>query len=403
MEEGWIEEFRALLDAAVARRLVADVPVGCFLSGGIDSSIVTALAMRHGGRERVKAFSIGFNEATFDETRYARLVAEHVGADHQVEILSVHRALDILPDLPHVWTSRSPTLDPANVSAVSACAASGHRRPRRRRRRRIAGRIRSVPCPALRTLVRKNGAEARASWPVVAVTRLPVSHRYMSLDFRLKRTLARHGSCRASAASGVDVAARTRRNWSNCSARRSISTKSTAKRSTPGTDARRPIRSSARSAFYIRLYLQDDILVKVDRASMLHSLEVRAPFLDNRTGRISAPPARADEIARRHQQMDSPPLRRGVAATRGAVTEQAGIRAYPSDAGFATVLCHCPSRVVCSIGRSGSRNCRNMRGSRPIIVPICGARICWQHRTSPLRWRHPPFQRWLRNEVNSCR
>jgi asparagine synthase (glutamine-hydrolysing) len=98
-EAALIDEFGAKLDAAVARRLVADVPVGCFLSGGIDSSVVTALAMRHAGHDRIKAFSIGFDEASFDETRFARMVAQHVGADHQVETLSIQRALDILPDL----------------------------------------------------------------------------------------------------------------------------------------------------------------------------------------------------------------------------------------------------------------------------------------------------------------
>jgi asparagine synthase (glutamine-hydrolysing) len=70
-EERWTEELTAHLESAVKRRLVADVPVGCFLSGGIDSSVVAALAVRHTGRERLKTFSIGFDEATFDETRYA--------------------------------------------------------------------------------------------------------------------------------------------------------------------------------------------------------------------------------------------------------------------------------------------------------------------------------------------
>jgi len=93
------EQFLALSDQAVQRRLVADVPVGCFLSGGIDSSFITALATRHAGNDRIKAFSIGFEEASFDETRYARQVAAHVGAEHDVQTLSVDRALEILPEL----------------------------------------------------------------------------------------------------------------------------------------------------------------------------------------------------------------------------------------------------------------------------------------------------------------
>src|SRR5690606_10926992 len=98
IERRWVEEFRSLLDTAVERRLVADVPVGCFLSGGLDSSTVAALATRHAGRERLKTFSIGFEEADFDETRYAAEVAAHLGVDHRIERLSVQRALGILPD-----------------------------------------------------------------------------------------------------------------------------------------------------------------------------------------------------------------------------------------------------------------------------------------------------------------
>src|SRR6185437_1994985 len=98
-ESRWVEEFTTLLEAAVKRRLVADVPVGCFLSGGIDSSTVTALAARHAGRDRIKAFSIGFEEASFDETAFARKVAAHVNVDHRVETLPVEHALGILPDL----------------------------------------------------------------------------------------------------------------------------------------------------------------------------------------------------------------------------------------------------------------------------------------------------------------
>ena len=67
-EEIWAEELRTLLDKAVQRRLMADVPLGAFLSGGIDSSAVAAFAVRHVGQDRLKTFSIGFEEASFDES-----------------------------------------------------------------------------------------------------------------------------------------------------------------------------------------------------------------------------------------------------------------------------------------------------------------------------------------------
>lgn len=275
-----IEEFSDLLDKAVARRLVADVPVGCFLSGGIDSSAVTALAMRHAGRERIKAFSIGFEEATFDETRYARLVAEHVGADHQIETLSVQRALDILPDIAARWDE--PIADSSMLPTYLLCQharkqvtvalggdgadelLAGYDPFRALRYARWYERL--VPKPVHRAIA-------------LVAARLPVSHRYMSFDFRLKRTLrgldhpahlwlpvwmaplapAELTDLFSTPVDLEDVYSEAIEAWDNCASHDAIE---------------RAI------AFYVRLYLQDDILVKVDRASMLNSLEVRAPFLD---------------------------------------------------------------------------------------------------------------------------
>ena len=275
-----VEEFGARLDAAVARRLVADVPVGCFLSGGIDSSAVTALAMRHAGRERIKAFSIGFDEATFDETHYARLVARHIDADHRVETMSVQRALDILPDIAARWDE--PIADASMLPTYLLCQharnqvtvalggdgadelLAGYDPFRALRYARWYGML--VPKPVHRAIS-------------LIAARLPVSHSYMSLDFRLKRTLRgldhpAHlwlpvwmAPLSPSELSELfdapvdldDVYSEAIEAWDTCAS----------------SD---PVERTI--AFYIRLYLQDDILVKVDRASMLHSLEVRAPFLD---------------------------------------------------------------------------------------------------------------------------
>lgn len=279
-EARWVEEFTALVDAAVRRRLVADVPVGCFLSGGIDSSTVTAWAARHAGRDRIKAFSIGFEEASFDETTYAREVAAHVDVDHRVETLPIRQALEILPDLaarldePIADSSILPTYLLCRHARSEVTVAlggdgadellAGYDPFRALRYARWYGKL--MPRPLHRAVS-------------LLVARLPVSHRYMSLDFKLKRTLR-----------GMDYPPRLRLPvwmaplspkemaelfdapidlddlyseaidaWDSCTA---------------DNDIERSI------AFYIRTYLQDDILAKVDRASMLHSLEVRAPFLD---------------------------------------------------------------------------------------------------------------------------
>ena len=279
-EMRWVEEFTALIDAAVRRRLVADVPVGCFLSGGIDSSTVTALAARRAGRDRIKAFSIGFEEASFDETHHARDVAAHVNVDHRVETLPVERALEILPDLaarmdePIADSSILPTYllcQHARRDVTVALGGDGADEL-------LAG---YDPFRALRYACWYEKWMPRPLHRAVSllVARLPVSHHYMSLDFKLKRTLR-----------GMDYPAHLRlpvwmaplspmeltelfeepiepedlyseavNAWDTCPA---------------DNEVERCI------AFYIRTYLQDDILAKVDRASMLHSLEVRAPFLD---------------------------------------------------------------------------------------------------------------------------
>lgn len=102
--DGAKEKLRRLLDAAVQRRLVADVPLGAFLSGGIDSSVITALASRH--KPDLHTFSIGFrDEKFFDETHYAKLVADHCGTRHTTFSLTnddlyshLHSILDYLDE-----------------------------------------------------------------------------------------------------------------------------------------------------------------------------------------------------------------------------------------------------------------------------------------------------------------
>jgi asparagine synthase (glutamine-hydrolysing) len=279
-ERRWTEEFSTLLDRAVARRLVADVPVGCFLSGGLDSSTIAALAMRHAGRERLKTFSIGFEEASFDETRYARAVATHIGADHQVETLSVQRALDILPAV--VARLDEPIADASLLPTWLLC-----RHARREVTVALGGDGADEllagydPFKALRYARQYERWVPRPLHRAISmlVARLPVSHRYMSLDFRLKRMLrgldhpprlrlpvwmaplspAELSELFRGTVDVEDVFSEAIETWEEC-------------------DSADPVERAI--AFYIHLYLQDDILVKVDRASMMNSLEVRAPFLD---------------------------------------------------------------------------------------------------------------------------
>lgn len=280
VEAQWAEQLATLLDAAVARRLVADVPVGCFLSGGIDSSMIAAVAARHVGHKRLQAFSIGFEEAAFDETRYARLVAEHIGVEHHVETLSVQRALDLLPQIVAQWdepiadSSMLPTYLLCNYARQHVTVAlggdgadelfAGYDPFKALRYARWYERV--IPKPVHRGIA-------------MLAHRMPVTHGYMSFDFRLKRMLrglnhapslrlpvwmaplaqAEMEELFSEPVELEDIFSEAIEIWDNCASADPVD---------------RAI------AFYIRLYLQDDILVKVDRASMLNSLEVRAPYLD---------------------------------------------------------------------------------------------------------------------------
>ncbi|HYP53220.1 MAG TPA: asparagine synthase (glutamine-hydrolyzing), partial [Pyrinomonadaceae bacterium] len=106
--EDYLEELRALLDEAVRIRLVADVPLGAFLSGGIDSSAVVGLMARHSARP-VKTFSIGFREDSFNELKYARLAAKHFSTDHHEFVVTPREVCSTVVKL--VWHFDEPFAD----------------------------------------------------------------------------------------------------------------------------------------------------------------------------------------------------------------------------------------------------------------------------------------------------
>ncbi len=103
-----------LLRQSVRQQLVADVPLGIFLSGGVDSSLVAALAQAEGGAP-VRTFSIGFAEAAYDEARHARQVARHLGTEHAEMMVTPQHALALIPDLPEIYDE--PFADPAQIPA----------------------------------------------------------------------------------------------------------------------------------------------------------------------------------------------------------------------------------------------------------------------------------------------
>lgn len=107
-----VTELQRLLEQSIARQMVADVPVGAFLSGGIDSSLVVALAQKQ-SRTPVRTFSIGFQEESYNEAHHAARVAQHLGTRHTELIVSAADALDVVPGLPQLYDE--PLSDPSQI------------------------------------------------------------------------------------------------------------------------------------------------------------------------------------------------------------------------------------------------------------------------------------------------
>ena len=271
---------RERLEAAVARRLVADVPVGVFLSGGIDSSSIAVAASRHAKFDELRTFSIGFEDPSFDESAAAKRVAELVGSNHSsvsFTASAASRAWGAIAahlDEPLADPSLLPTDILCEIArrevtvALSGDGAdelfAGYDPFRALARARLYARC--VPRP-LHRAVR------------LLAARLPVSHCNLSLEFKLKRTL-RGLSYAPPLWNPVwmgpleprDVAERL---GGPVDPDELYAEAIAAWDAAPGLgDVDRTLQ------FYTRLYLQDDILAKVDRASMRHGLEVRSPYLD---------------------------------------------------------------------------------------------------------------------------
>jgi asparagine synthase (glutamine-hydrolysing) len=280
-EESMAQELRSLLTAAVQRRMVADVPIGIFLSGGIDSSAILACASQGEISDRIKTFSIGFREKEYDESLVARDIAIRFGASHKEEIFGIDSAREVanhvleMLDEPMGDSSILPTYLLSRFAKQSVTVALGGDggdelfagyAPFRALK---AARLYCDMLPiGLRKFIRSQ------------VDRLPASEGYLSLDFKLKRTLQ-----------GLDYPPSA---WNPVWLSPLKSDEISELMNVPVewdevyADAINAWQSSNAPdmigrtiEFYGRFYLQDGVLTKVDRASMMVGLEVRAPFLDN--------------------------------------------------------------------------------------------------------------------------
>jgi len=273
-----------LLDSAVRDRLMSDVPLGVFLSGGLDSSTVAYYAQKN-STQKIKTFSIGFSEKSYDESDYAKLVAKALNTEHYEQTLSAADSLALIPEIfekldePFADPSIIPTYFLSKFTHKHVTVAlggdgsdellagyptfiSGH----------YADMMHRMPDFILRLM--RNAAEM-----------LPASDQNISFDFKVKQFMKGFQS-------HVDY---THSLWLGSftpADKKGLFTKDTLNTITNGDGlgcVDRYLNELPNAGTFNRIlytyyktYLQDDILVKVDRASMMNSLEVRAPFLDTR-------------------------------------------------------------------------------------------------------------------------
>jgi asparagine synthase (glutamine-hydrolysing) len=273
-----VRETERLLQRAVREQMVADVPLGAFLSGGVDSSTIVAL-MQEASARSVKTFTIGFAEEGFDEAQHAKAVARHLGTEHTELYVSPAEARAVIPELPNIYSepfadsSQIPTYLVARLArqhvtvSLSGDAGDevfcGYRRyayaantwPKLTRVPRLA----RIAAAKAVTAIKPRHWDAIAGRSPHAGERLHKAARVMALDDldRVYLTLVSH--------------------WDDPSSLVLDAVETEPRLATLTSD---PVR---RMMLHDTLgYLPDDILVKVDRAAMAVSLETRVPLLDHR-------------------------------------------------------------------------------------------------------------------------
>jgi asparagine synthase (glutamine-hydrolysing) len=285
-------EFQNLLADAVRRRMVADVPLGALLSGGVDSTTIVALMQAQTSRP-VRTFTVGFHETGFDEAGHARAVASRLGTDHTELYVTAEEAQAVIPQLPLIYDE--PFADPSQIPtflisqlarrsvtvALSGDAGDelfgGYQRYLWRSLWPVAARL---PMP-----VRRLGAAALLGvrperWrQVLALAARVTRSRWIGADGRVGERavkLARMLSARTREGAYASLTG----HWPM-----KDGLVLGLEHEDDDESAELPsVSTFAETMMYLDLvgYLPDDILVKVDRASMAVALEVRIPFLDHR-------------------------------------------------------------------------------------------------------------------------
>jgi asparagine synthase (glutamine-hydrolysing) len=284
-ESGWVEKIQTGLEAAVRRRLVSDVPLGVFLSGGIDSSAVAAVAVKLLKPQKVNTFAIGFSDKRFDESSHARRMATFLGTEHHEEQLGPQAALDILPrvvdylDEPFADASILPCYLLSRFARQHVTVALGGDGGDEL----FAGYDTFKALPAVRIYNALIPHAIHRNVVLPLANRIPVVYGNFTVDFKIKQFLR-----------GMKMPESERLwNWLGAFQPHQVM-----ELLNPDLVSRldgaallhdshqihgnvEDLGMIARDSYmFARTYLTDGVMVKVDRATMACSLEARSPLLD---------------------------------------------------------------------------------------------------------------------------
>lgn len=282
-----IDQLDSLLRQSVRQQMVADVPLGAFLSGGIDSSTIVAL-MQAQSSQPIKTFSIGFQEDGYNEAPFAKKIAQHLGTDHTELYVGPTQALDVIPRLPTIWdepfadSSQIPTFLVSHLTRQHVTVSlSGD-----------GGDELFVGYPRYSLMMQYIQRISRIQpWHKHIIRKLPKSVRFgLGRQLRQRRKFAL-----ADIVEGDDLTPYPYRryhqtyltHWPNPEALVLGATEPKVILNDPTKWANVDDILSQISYFDMALYLPDDILVKVDRAAMSVALETRVPLLDHRVVEFS--------------------------------------------------------------------------------------------------------------------
>lgn len=285
------EALDAVLAEVVESQMMAEVPLGAFLSGGIDSSLITALMQERSARP-VRTFSIGFDNARFNESKHAAAVADHLGTEHTELIVTEDDALALIPTLPAIYDE--PFADSSQLPTALLCrltrqhglsvalSGDGGDEMFGGYNRHISGPrlwrgVSHLPAPLRRSLF---GAVGSAEKVFARSEAARQASRWLGLPMTAIDRMGRFADSLGNSIDFEGFHARLIATGSELSAP-GLADLPLAPRGFKLTLAEQMMRWDALT------YLPDDIMVKVDRAAMAASLETRAPFLDARVVRAA--------------------------------------------------------------------------------------------------------------------